>query len=158
MMIAAGLDPQDLVSDSRLDEYDAEQLVRVIEAGESQSTGHDRSSYQPRLDRALMAWTGGELLEGVDESWSMFRARVQSVLSDLRQRSGMTIAVSSGGVISGICSQLWGANAGVWQSMSRVAVNGGISKVAMGRSGLNVLTFNDHAHLEGQMSSRISYR
>lgn len=157
LMISAGLAPENLRTESRLNEYDAERLVKIVEAGDSLDIPHDRSTYQPRLDRALSAWTRGEHLEGNEETWVMFRARIESVLADLTHKSGVTIAVSSGGVIAGMCAQLWGVDSGVWQGMSRVVVNGGVSKVVTGRSGQNVVSFNDHAHLEGQ-ASNITYR
>jgi hypothetical protein len=34
-------------------------------------------------------------------------------------------------------------------TLNRVAVNGGLTKVASGRSGLSLVSFNEHGYLEG---------
>jgi hypothetical protein len=39
-----------------------------------------------------------------------------------------------------------------------VAVNGAITLVTVGRSGANLLSFNDHAHFAGPRSALLTYR
>jgi hypothetical protein len=40
-------------------------------------------------------------------------------------------------------------------ALNRVAVNGAVTKLAVGRSGSTMLTFNEHTHLDGE---HLTYR
>jgi hypothetical protein len=44
-----------------------------------------------------------------------------------------------------------------WPVLARIIVNGSITKIISGRTGTNLLTFNDYAHLEGDRSL-VTYR
>jgi hypothetical protein len=52
-------------------------------------------------------------------------------------------------VVAALCADLLGTGAAGLVALNRVAVNGAITKLAAGRSGLALLTFNEHGHLEG---------
>ena len=59
------------------------------------------------------------------------------------------VVFTSAGVIAAVCAELLGSGAPGLVALNRVAVNGAITKLAAGRSGLALLTFNEHSHLEG---------
>jgi broad specificity phosphatase PhoE len=70
---------------------------------------------------------------------------------------GTTLAVTSAGVIAVACAQLTGLPADRWPALARIAVNASITKLITGSTGTHLLTFNDHAHLEGDRSL-VTYR
>jgi hypothetical protein len=46
----------------------------------------------------------------------------------------------------------------VWGRLSNVVVNAGVTKVLNGRRGTNLISFNDHSHLETGDAGLITYR
>ena len=68
------------------------------------------------------------------------------------------VVVSSGGVIGALAAGLLGAPPATGIALNRVAVNGAITLVTVGRSGANLLSFNDHAHFAGPRSALLTYR
>ncbi|WP_304454582.1 histidine phosphatase family protein [Nocardiopsis sp. YSL2] len=146
----AGLDTAP-VTDERWNEYDHLALLDRYSPGPG--------SIQHRIDACLHAWTadGGA---GKD-SWTAFRDTAAAALRDLAEgleRGSTALVFTSGGVISAVCSSLLGVPAAGFVSMNRVVVNGSVSKVAHGRGGTQVLSFNDHAHLERDGSALLTYR
>jgi len=45
-----------------------------------------------------------------------------------------------------------------WARLSKVVVNTSVTKVLDGRRGTNLISFNDHAHLEGVDPDLLTYR
>ncbi len=45
-----------------------------------------------------------------------------------------------------------------WARLSKVVVNSSVTKVLSGRGGTNLITFNDHSHLEGGAPDLLTYR
>lgn len=146
----AGLDQAPEI-DERWNEYDHLELLRAHPA--------ESGSVQERLDACLRAWTREG---GTDAgSWTAFQRGAVAALRDLAARTerGRTALVfTSGGVVSAVCSALLGVPAPGFVAMNRVVVNGSVSKVAHGRGGTQVLSFNDHAHLERRGSALVTYR
>jgi hypothetical protein len=56
-----------------------------------------------------------------------------------------------------VCSCSYGTAADRWPALARVVVNTSVTRLITGRTGTHLLTFNDHAHLEGDRSL-ITYR
>ncbi|MCE7007157.1 histidine phosphatase family protein [Kibdelosporangium philippinense] len=143
--LAAELDA-DPRQDSRWDEFDHIGLVREIHGDVVTPR-----SFQESLDVALRQWDG---LRGFTET-------VASALADLRKslESGQTAVVfTSGGVIAAVCASLWGLDANGFVAVNRVSVNCGITKLVVGRSGTSLVTYNDHAHFEGEHRDLLTYR
>ena len=69
-----------------------------------------------------------------------------------------TVLGRSGGVIGALAAGLLGAPPATGIALNRVAVNGAITLVTVGRSGANLLSFNDHAHFAGPRSALLTYR
>ncbi|RSM80388.1 histidine phosphatase family protein [Kibdelosporangium aridum] len=143
--LAAELDA-DLQQDPRWNEFDHMGLVREIQ-GDS-VTPH---GFQQSLDAALRNWGG--LVD--------FTEAVGSALDDLLKAlpSGQTgVVFTSGGVIAAVCAKLWGLDAAGFVAVNRVSVNCGITKLVHGRSGTSLVTYNDHAHFEGEHRDLLTYR
>lgn len=148
--------------DDRLDEYDhVGVLAGLFGAGAAavtfagaDSAGPNRG-LQPALDEAIARWATADT--GYGESHSAFTDRVHAVLDDLTGAPGCTLAVTSGGVISVACTRVLGLPVDRWPVLARIIVNGSVTKIISGRTGANLLTFNDFAHLEGDRSL-VTYR
>ena len=148
--------------DERWDEYASGDLMRPLAADEGLAGEQDpRRAFQARLEQALARWTSGEHDADYEESYPAFHERVRgaldAVLADL-DRSETVAVFTSGGVIAAVAAQWLGADGAGWAALNRVVVNSSITKLVHGRSGTNLLTVNDHAHLEGQPRELLTYR
>lgn len=153
-----GIPLADLGTDDRLDEYDHVGVLTGDSAGDrfaSATTPHSRRALQSALDEAISRWI--QARASYPETHSAFTARVRAVIADLAAMPGTTMAVTSAGVIAVACAQLVGLPAEQWPALARVVVNTSVTKLITGRTGTHLLTFNDHAHLEGNRSL-ITYR
>jgi broad specificity phosphatase PhoE len=158
VLAGLGLPPGELHADDRLDEYDHLGVLAADSTGDpfaSAVTPESRLALQSTLDEAIGRWIQG----GTDypEPHSAFTARVEAVVAELTAEPGMTMAVTSAGVIAVACAQLTGLPADRWPALARVVVNTSVTKLITGRTGTHLLTFNDHAHLESDRSL-ITYR
>jgi hypothetical protein len=61
-------------------------------------------------------------------------------------------------VIAALCCSLLGVPPQTLVVLNRVAVNGGLTKVASGRSGLSLVSFNEHGYLEGGGTGLVTLR
>ncbi len=163
-MAELGIPLGDLATDDRLDEYDhvgvlADHGTRNPFA--SAITPESRRALQSALDEAISRWiqAGASHPEtrSYPETHSAFTTRVAAVVTDLSAMPGTTMAVTSAGVIAVACARLVGLPAEQWPALARVIVNTSVTKLIIGRTGTHLLTFNDHAHLEGDRSL-ITYR
>ncbi|WP_150237953.1 histidine phosphatase family protein [Nocardiopsis quinghaiensis] len=137
--------------DERWNEYDHLGLLGDYPAG----TG----SLQERLDASLSAWieAGGS----GPGTWEGFRSGVREALDDLVAglgRGETALVFTSAGVIATVCSTLLGTSPSGFLAMNRVVVNGSVSKLLHGRGGTQLLSFNDHAHLEQGGPALMTYR
>ena len=147
-----------LRTDARLDEYDHLGVMAASMAGDpfaSATTPASRRALQTTLDEALHRWIHGG--DGYPEPHGAFTARIEAAIANLAALPGVTLAVTSAGVIAVACAQLTGLPAGRWPSLARVMVNTSITKLITGSTGTHLLTFNDHAHLEDDRSL-VTYR
>lgn len=146
----AGLDVAPTV-DERWNEYDHLHLLGrfPVETG----------TLQQRLDTALNSWTSAP---GTGAgSWPEFRDGVRAALDEVATALGKgrtALVFTSAGVISAACSALLNAPESGFVAMNRVVVNGSVSKLAHGRGGTQLLSFNDHAHLEQGGPELMTYR
>jgi broad specificity phosphatase PhoE len=150
----AGLDTE-VRSDPRWDEYDHGLLLqRYVDAG----AAHDGTSkgVQMLLDQALSSWA-----DDPGGGWPDFSGGASAALSDLASRlpSGSDAVVfTSGGVIAAVTAGLLGLGASGVVALNRVTANGAITKVVVGRGGMSLVSFNDHAHFEGEARRLLTYR
>jgi len=152
-LAAAGHDVEPRV-DARWDEYDHIDLVRRYAA--ARGAGEPRSSreFQVVLDAALVAWVE----HGDEGGWPTFTHAVGTALHELVASLEVgqdAVVFTSAGVIAAVCANLLSADAAGLVALNRVAVNGAVTKLAAGRSGIALLTFNEHSHLDGE---HLTYR
>lgn len=147
-LAAAGSDAEPRV-DARWDEYDHIDLVRRYAAAQGGDRPQTSREFQVVLDAALVAWVE----HGDDGGWPAFTGAVTGALHDLV--AGLdpgqdAVAFTSAGVIAAVCADLLGTGAAGLVAFNRVAVNGAVTKLAAGRTGLALLTFNEHSHVDGE--------
>jgi len=117
--------------------------------------------FQAVLDDALHAWIAAGDDSPTAETWPAFARRVAAARAALVDElgPGQTALVStSGGVIAAICVELLAVPDRTAVAFNRVTANTGVSKVVHGRGGTTLVSFNEHAHLERDGSSLVTYR
>jgi broad specificity phosphatase PhoE len=144
------------VTDERWDEFD--HVAVLGRYADRAPEGLDRRGFQTLFEEATGRWVAADEVEGV-ESWAEFTARVRSALDDVAQHAGpgaTATVVTSGGVIAAAAAALIGA-AGetVWQRLNAVLVNGSVTRVLVGATGMRLLSFNEHAFLPPEL---VTYR
>ncbi|MFN8218112.1 MAG: histidine phosphatase family protein [Solirubrobacterales bacterium] len=162
---AAGV-PEPVI-DERWDEYPTEEVLAAhatvaasldgTGAGGEQITSRQ---FQQVLDGALAAWVAAGDGGGAGQAWPRFLASRRAALADLvgALGSGETgLAFTSGGTIAALAADLLG-HADLLPSLNRVLVNTGITKLAIGRAGISLIGFNDHAHLDAGGGRLLTYR
>lgn len=141
--------------DPRWDEYDH---LGLLETYLPACTAHDGTSkgMQVLLDEALRLW-----VDDAAGSWGEFSGGAAAALDTLGsslERGQDAVVFTSGGVIAAICGSLLGLGAAGVVALNRVAANGAITKVVLGGSGASLVSFNDHAHFEGDSRRLLTYR
>jgi broad specificity phosphatase PhoE len=145
--LAAGFGP--VREDPRWNEFDHLGLVRDF-AGEPPSP----RDFQIALDGALRQWAGGD-------GWRRFSDEVNSALDEVLAelgKGGTALVFTSGGVIAAVCARLLGLPADGFVAVNRVSVNAAVTKIVSGRSGTSLVSYNDHAHFEGEHRDLLTYR
>lgn len=150
VLAEAGVDIEPTV-DPRWDEYDH---LRLLAQNPSES-----GTLQERLDHSLSTWTADE--QTGPGTWHHFRDGVMAGLTDViaRLEKGRTgLVFTSAGVIATICSMLLDTSPAGFLALNRIVVNGSVTKLLHGRSGTQLVTFNDHTHLEHGGPELMTYR
>jgi broad specificity phosphatase PhoE len=133
---------------------------------ESATAGElDRRGFQRLFELATQRWTAGQDDADYAEPWPAFVARVCAALDRACASAGpggTVVVVSSGGPIAAAGAGLVdpdgadsAALARAWSRLNAVCVNSGVTRLLVGSTGVRMLTFNEHAHLEGD---RLTYR
>jgi broad specificity phosphatase PhoE len=139
------------VVDRRWDEYDHLGLLQRYPFAEP-SDGSSRS-VQVLLDAALGAW-----VDDPDGGWDAFAGGAAAALRKTADGGRDAVVCTSGGVVAAVCAGLLGLGAPGVVALNRVTVNGGITKLVVGRGGVSLVAFNDHAHFEGAARDLLTYR
>jgi broad specificity phosphatase PhoE len=152
--------PGEPVVDARWNEYDSAGVLAhhgptdgdgTVPDGIGAPSGLSSREFQGLLDPALRAWIAAGASSACAESWPAFSGRVRAALDDLAAGlgSGETgLAFTSGGVIAAIATALLDVPAETFVALNRIAVNTGLSKVLSGRSGLQLLSYNEQGHVD----------
>jgi broad specificity phosphatase PhoE len=142
-------------TDPRWDEYVADDILAHhsstgarLEHGGTPLSSRD---FQAVLEDALLAWIAAGEESPAAETWPAFAARVAAALDAVDGG----LVCTSGGVIAAVCVALFRAPPAAFVAFNRVTVNTGVTKLVRGRSGLSLVSFNEHAHLEPAL---ITYR
>lgn len=149
------------------DEFDSEDILRHhadaairlhVPEGGVKLTNRD---FQAALEVAQAQWVDHAERSPTSQTWPDFTGAGTAALRDLAARltSGETaIVVTSGGVIAALLCALWDAPAALFPALNRVTVNASVTKLAVGSTGTNVISFNDHSHLESVDRALVTYR
>ena len=139
--------------DGRWDEYDHLGLLQRYPPATAADPGTDSRGVQVLLDAALGAW-----VRDADGGWDGFSSGAAQALAEAGAPGRDAVVVTSGGVIAALAAQLLGGGADTVVALNRVSANAAVSKVVVGRSGASLVSFNDHAHLEGGAQGLLTYR
>ena len=141
--------------DGGWDEFDHESVLRAFHHGEAPT---DPREFQAVFATATGRWTGGEAHEECAETFAEFSDRVLAAFERVVESTGKgdeTVVFTSGGVIAVVASQLVASDQSLWATFNHVTINAGVTKVVTGRSGRNLLSFNEHTHL---LADLVTYR
>lgn len=156
---AAWADLGEAVVDAGWNEYDSADLLGAhghpgasLETPDVATGGTpDSRSFQAVLDQALLAWIAAGDASPAAETWPAFSGRVLAALHDAAAALGrgeVGLVVSSGGAIAACCAALLGLPPEKLVDFNRVAINAAVTKVTIGRGGHNLVSYNEHAHLD----------
>jgi broad specificity phosphatase PhoE len=156
-----------LEEERRWDEFDADEVLEHhgasslrLEAGDDGETLTTRS-FQAALDPALAEWIAHADGSPTTQTWPQFSTAGAAALRDLAAEltAGQTaVVVTSAGTIGALLCGLWGAPPALFPAFNRVLVNASVTKLAVGSTGVNVISFNDHSHLESVDRALVTYR
>jgi broad specificity phosphatase PhoE len=149
----------DVVEDGDWDEFDH---LATLD-GSVLFEHRDDEPYDERVRRfhtTIERWSSGEHDPDYRESFPAFQARVAAAFDRTLERLGpkeTAVVFTSGGPVSWLAATLVDGGAPAWRRLSRVVVNSSVTKVHSGRWGTNLVSFNDHSHLEAD-PDLLSYR
>jgi broad specificity phosphatase PhoE len=162
----AGIDAGVAV-DEGFNEFDHDQVIvahkpaykrRAVLLADLARTGRPARAFQEMFTEATARWVRGDG-DGYAESFAAFCQRSEDAVRRTAERldKGETAVVfTSGGPIAAAVGRLFAGNDELWLRLNPVTINTGITKLVSGRSGLTVVSFNDHSHLDG--TNLLTYR
>ena len=157
----------ELEIDARWNEYQDRDVLAEhsrLSAGLELRPGDEPMSsreFQDILNDALAQWIQAGAESRCRETWPAFESRVGAALEGLAGdlgRGETAVAVSSGGVIAALSARLMGLPGHALIAFNHVSINAAITKLAVGRGGITLISANEHAHLEHSGVSLVSYR
>jgi broad specificity phosphatase PhoE len=157
----------EVIVDPRWNEYDDRDILThhgEVPAGLDHRAGDAPLSsrdFQEILNGALGAWIEAGAGGPCRETWPAFSDRLAAALSELAGSLGKgetAVVVSSGGAIAALTVRLLGLPAHTLTALNHVSINAAITKLAVGRGGVTVISVNEHAHLERDGASLVTYR
>jgi broad specificity phosphatase PhoE len=156
---AAGWDAQ-IAEDADWDEFDhMSTLSGAVEWSEIEGETYDERVR--RFEATIDRWSSGEHDDEYRESFPAFQQRVRGAFERTVERlepKQTAVVFTSGGPVSWVAATLAEGGLPAWSRLSKVVVNSSVTKVLTGRRGTNLLTFNDHSHLEGGAPGLLTYR
>jgi broad specificity phosphatase PhoE len=163
--------------DSRWDEYATDAILARYSGTELQlgdpaadrrrpftpdaRVGMSSREFQDVLERALLGWIAAGDDGPAEETWPAFAARAGAALDDVVHdlgRGEAALVCTSGGVLAAICVRLLELPPSALVAFNRVAVNAAVTRVISGRAGTRLVSFNEHAHLERDGRTLVTYR
>jgi broad specificity phosphatase PhoE len=164
-LTAAGVSTEVEV-DEGFNEFDHDQVIvahkpaykrRAVLLADLARTGHPTRAFQEMFTAATERWTQGG--DGYTESFTDFCDRSEAAVRRVAARAGKgetVLVFTSGGPIAAVVSRLWSGSDDLWLRLNPVTINTAITKVVSGRSGLTVVSYNEHGHLDG--TDELTYR
>lgn len=158
-LLAGAQWPLTVVEDTRWNELDADDIIRVHDPEHDTMTGalaHFAGRGAPQdfesfFDQAMDRWLGGD--GGHVESFTQFVERVNAALDALvagLAPQATAVVVTSGGVQNAIASQILGGGSDTWRRIFGMFPNTGLMRLTHGERGLRLRSLGELSHLERQ--------
>lgn len=156
----AGLDAVAPHTDAAFNEFDHRALIHAYFpkvvlrypefAAEPQKALHDRKSFQILFEGVVGAWLNGEdPAAPIPETWPQFHARCSDGLRRIATGDAERIVVfTSGGVLAAVLYEALGIEATRAFRLNWRIHNASVHQFRLGSAGLDLLRYNDVAHLE----------
>jgi broad specificity phosphatase PhoE len=153
--------------DPRFDEYEMDDIMSAHSETEVRTNARPgaeqvtSAEFQRALEPGMRNWIAAGEAGAAAETWPQFAARTRAALTELAEGlpSGTTaLAFTSAGVIAALCVSILQIPGEAVVVLNRVAVNGAFTLVASGRSGLSLISFNEHRHLEHDPAATVTLR
>lgn len=139
----------DADTDERLNEYQADVLLRAHTGKDAFKKDGDRREHFRILREALYAWTDGKLDLEAQHRFDTFRSRVLAVLAALRSsKARRVLVVSSGGPISTLLADVLGMPQRGVVDLNLQTRNTGITELQAGAKRIHCVSFNNVPHLD----------
>lgn len=150
----AGFTPE---IDPGYDEFDHQEVLvahkpsykrHALMVADLARTGNPRRAFQDVFSAATQRWIEGG--DGYSETFQAFCDRSEAALrrTAVSLGKGSTALVfTSGGPIAAVVGRLLSGGDELWTKLNPVTINTAITKVVSGRSGLTVVSYNEHVHL-----------
>jgi broad specificity phosphatase PhoE len=155
----------ELVTDGRWDEYRSEDVLEAhgddrlsVQAGEGRQVPSQRD-FQAAIDAGLLAWIEAGASSTARETHPAFKARVLGALDDacVGLGSGTTVVIhTSAGIVGACCAAAATMPDSAMIAFNRISINASLTKIIRGSSGLTLISFNEHHHLEA--ADLVTYR
>lgn len=161
----------DVIYDSRLNEYDAESILKILIPVLQNEKPHlnehfdkllsDKKSFQIIFSEIMNMWCSGNYDMKGAVTWEEFTSGIYQFL-DERIRSGASrnIAVfTSGGPISAVIMKVLSLDLNTSMLIRDQIVNSSITRFRFSASGIMLSSFNEYSHLESSgVNNIITYR
>lgn len=135
--------------DARLNEYQADVLLRAHTGTREFQKEGDRREHFRILREALYAWTEGALELEPQHRFDTFRDGVRSALAAIRSgKAQRVLVVSSGGPISTVLADVLGMPLRGVVDLNLQTRNTGITELQAGANRIHCVSFNNVPHLD----------
>lgn len=139
----------DVTTDARWNEYDSDCLLSLAGCSDDIISA---TEFQKRIEVGMRLWA----TEAQHRSaYREFARAADEALTELAAVPGTSVVFSSAGVISQLATALIDGTVEAWVKLCRVAANTGVTTLAAGRQGVNLVSFNQTAHCTGRL---LTYR
>ena len=151
--------------DAGYDEFDHQEVLvahkpsykrHAVMVADLARTGNPRRAFQEVFSAATQRWIDGG--DGYTETFQAFCDRSEAAVRRTAERLGKSesaLVFTSGGPIAAVAGRLLSGGDGLWTKLNPVTINTAITKVVSGRSGLTVVSYNEHVHLGADL---LTYR
>ncbi len=145
-------DTPPLEVDPRWNEFDHISVIQAaFNAGIHPPTERSRAGFSAFFGQAMGRWASADHDSDYSESYAAFQGRIEAAITELAESltSGQTAVVAtSGGVISGVCRLVLGMDAASAFQLNTTLVNGGMTRILVGRGRMTLSSLNQDLHLE----------
>jgi broad specificity phosphatase PhoE len=117
--------------------------------------------FQAALDDALARWLAGEVPAGTTGTWAQFSGGAFDAAGEVfggLPKGGAALVFTSAGLISALAARLLNLPPEGFLALNRTMANASITKLVSGRSGVSLISYNEHGHFEGQNRELLTYR